>query len=68
MTEQEYLSKMERLDLETKERFNKMFNNIYTQFRGLSYSKAELFLEHIKRTLKKDSVCLTQGWEVPPTV
>lgn len=68
MTESEYLSKLERLDEETKERFKNIFGNILIQFRGLSYSKAELFLEHIKRTLKKDSVCLTQGWEIPPTV
>jgi hypothetical protein len=70
MREQEYLSKMERLDTETKERFNKMFGNIYTRFHGLSYSKAELFIEDLKRTLKKDSSCHCQLWEkgYEPTV
>lgn len=68
MTEQEYLSKMERLDEETKERFNKMFNNIYTLFANLSYSKAELFLEDLKRTIEKDSYVSGQLWEMPPTV
>lgn len=68
MTEQEYISKMDRLDEETKERFNKMFNNIYIQFRQLSYSKAELFLEDLKRTIKKDSYVSGQLWEEPPTV
>ena len=68
MCEQEYQSKMDRLDDETKAKLKDIFGNVYIQFRGLSYSKAELFLEHLKRTLKKDSVCLTQGWEIPPTV
>ena len=70
MCEQEYLSKIERLDEETKQRFNEMFSIVYIEFRRLSYSKAELFLEHLKRTLKKDSVCLTQLWEndYEPTV
>lgn len=55
MNEQEYLSKLKRLDKETKKRFDKMFNTIYIEFRQLSYSKAEVFIEHLKRTLKKDS-------------
>lgn len=63
MTEAEYESKLQRLDTETKERFNSMFNVVYVEFKRLSYSKAELFLEHLKRTLKKDSVCFTQLWE-----
>ena len=69
MNEKEYLSKIKRLDKKTEERFNNMFNNIYIQFAKLSYSKAELFMEHLKRTLKKDSICLTQLWEgKEPTV
>ena len=68
MCEQEYFFKMDKLDEETKERFTKMFNNIYVQFRGLSYSKAELFLEDLKRTLKKDATISGQGWEEVPTV
>jgi hypothetical protein len=68
VNEQEYLSKMGRLEKETEKRFEKMFNDIYIQFRGLSYSKAELFVEHLKRTLKMDSRISGQGWEVPPTV
>jgi hypothetical protein len=59
---------MNRLDEETKERFNKIFNNIFVQFRGLSYSKAELFLEDLKRTLKKDATISGQGWEEVPIV
>lgn len=68
MTEQEYNNKIGRIEKETQERFEKMFNDIYIQFRGLSYSKAELFLEHLKRTLKMDSRISGQVWEVPPTV
>jgi len=68
MTEEEYLSKMERLDEETKVRFEKMFGFIFIKFRGLSFSKAELFLEHLKNILKMDNVIRGQGWEVPPTV
>jgi len=68
MSEQEYNDKMRRIDKETKERFGEMFNKIYIEFRGMSYSKAELFLEHLKRTLKKDSRVSGQGWEIPPTV
>ena len=63
MCEQEYLAKLDRLDEETTKRFDKMFGTIYVTFHGLSYSKAELFLEHLKRTLKKDSSCHCQLWE-----
>ena len=63
MNNQEYLSKLELLDKETTKRFDKMFGDIYVRFHGLSYSKAELFLEHLKRTLKKDSSCHCQLWE-----
>uniref|UniRef100_UPI004048F8BC hypothetical protein n=1 Tax=Gelidibacter sp. TaxID=2018083 RepID=UPI004048F8BC len=70
MTTQEYLSKMEILDVETKERFDKIFADIYPHFRKLSYSKLELFLEDFKRTLKKDSYISGQLWEFgsEPTV
>lgn len=68
MCEQEYLNKLERLDEETKQKFYKMFGGIYVEFRHLSYSKAELFLEHLKRTLKMDSKISGQGWEVTPTI
>jgi hypothetical protein len=68
MTEQDYLFKIEKVDEHTKQRFKSMFNKMYVEFRGLSFSKAELFLEHLKYTLKMDNVISGQGWEIPPTV
>lgn len=45
---------MSRLDEETEQRFNKTFNNIYANFAHLSYGRGEIFIEYLKRTLKKD--------------
>ena len=68
MTEQEYLSKIDRMDSDMKEKFYTLFSEIYPKFTHLKYSQLELFLEHLKRVAKKDSIVLTQLWEKEPNV
>ncbi|AYN04783.1 hypothetical protein [Flavobacterium sp. 140616W15] len=63
MTEQEYLNKLKRLDINTKKHFDEIFVKIYPHFCKLSYSQLELLTEHIKRMGAKDSIIISQLWE-----
>lgn len=68
MTQQEYNYKIENIDPESKRKFEDMFSLIYPKFARMRYSQIELFLEHLKRVSKKDSICLGQLWEKEPIV